>query len=544
MADVFISYAHAEAAIADRVAEALRAVGHAVWRDDQLPVHRAYSDVIEERLRAADAVLVLWSAQAAKSQWVRAEAEVAREAGKLVQAGLDGVMPPLPFNQIQCADLAAWAGERDHPGWGKVLASLATLVTPGAEPASPGRPSAPIVAPAPDERPSIAVLPLQYLAGGPEEACFADGMADEIVGALSRFSTLTVIGSGSSLSYRGDRRPPAQIAAELGARFLLAGSIRRSADRVRVSVSLTDAKAGRQLWAERFDGSLEDVFALQEQIGVAAAAQITPAIEMSYARRAIARPTSDLSAYELYLRAAHREREFTRAAFEDGIASLNLAIERDPNFTIALAYASLMHSLLLLNGWADDPAATSQTALGLGRRALATGADDHEAFALVSTVLIWVGGDAATADALVERALALNPGASTPWFASAWIKLVTGRHQLALEHWDRHLALDPRSPLYAFVAGGRGVAFTLEGRFEEGAGRLAEALHHVPDHRPFATFHAAALGLAGRPADARASLDRLPADAVENALGLLRDPADRVLIAQGLSLATRDLEAR
>ena len=117
MSDVFVSYARTDEPQAGRVAETLRAAGYRVWRDDELPAHRAYADVIQERLSSAQAVVVLWSAEAAKSQWVRAEAEWARTAGTLVQGVLDGMMPPLPFNQIQCADLTQWDGNADAPGW-------------------------------------------------------------------------------------------------------------------------------------------------------------------------------------------------------------------------------------------------------------------------------------------------------------------------------------------------------------------------------------------------------------------------------------------
>src|SRR5881275_1465875 len=127
MSDVFISYARADEEQAKRVADALRADGYSVWRDDELPAHRAYADVIEERLKAADAVVVLWSADAAKSQWVRAEADLARSAGNLIQATLDGCTPPLPFNQIQCADLTGWTGATDSPGWRKLVASVHTF---------------------------------------------------------------------------------------------------------------------------------------------------------------------------------------------------------------------------------------------------------------------------------------------------------------------------------------------------------------------------------------------------------------------------------
>src|ERR1051326_1210592 len=127
MTGVFVSYARTDEPHAKRVADALRAEGYEVWRDDELPAHRAYADVIEERLKSASGVVVLWSAEAAKSQWVRAEADSARNAGTLVQAILDGTMPPMPFNQIQCADLSNWDGKPDAPGGQKSKASVAAL---------------------------------------------------------------------------------------------------------------------------------------------------------------------------------------------------------------------------------------------------------------------------------------------------------------------------------------------------------------------------------------------------------------------------------
>src|SRR5438270_10258254 len=137
MADVFVSYARGDEPQAERVADALRSAGYNVWRDDELPAHRAYADVIEERLKSAGAVVVLWSAEAAKSQWVRSEADAARTLGTLIQATLDGGVPPMPFNQIQCADLSHWTGERSAPGWRKLLASVQALAgaAPGERPA-------------------------------------------------------------------------------------------------------------------------------------------------------------------------------------------------------------------------------------------------------------------------------------------------------------------------------------------------------------------------------------------------------------------------
>src|SRR3954469_22192515 len=134
MSHVFISYARSDEALAAKVADGLREAGYEVWRDDELPAHRSYADVIEERIKGAGAVVVLWSAEAAKSQWVRAEADTARSARTLVQASLDGSIPPMPFNQIQCADLKAWDGQRAAPGWRKLIASVAELAGPRGQP--------------------------------------------------------------------------------------------------------------------------------------------------------------------------------------------------------------------------------------------------------------------------------------------------------------------------------------------------------------------------------------------------------------------------
>src|SRR5690242_7469929 len=130
MAHVFISYARPDEPLATLIADGLREGGFEVWRDDELPAHRSYAEVIEERINGASAVVVLWSAQAAKSQWVRAEADTARAALTLVQVTLDGTIPPMPFNQIQCADLKSWDGQRTSPGWKKLMASVAELAGP------------------------------------------------------------------------------------------------------------------------------------------------------------------------------------------------------------------------------------------------------------------------------------------------------------------------------------------------------------------------------------------------------------------------------
>src|SRR5688572_19110375 len=170
MPGVFVSYCRPCAQVAEQVSAALSDIGYDVWRDDQLPAHRAYGDVIEEKLRAARAVVVLWSSEACQSQWVRAEADYARQAGTLVQASLDGTIPPLPFNQIQCADLSGWEGDAHSPGWRKIeqsVVALAPIETDG----TAGHSS--------KDRVSICVLPFANMSGDAEQEYFSDGISED-----------------------------------------------------------------------------------------------------------------------------------------------------------------------------------------------------------------------------------------------------------------------------------------------------------------------------------------------------------------------------
>src|SRR5258708_7101243 len=184
MSDIFISYARSTADQARAVAEALRGLGYGVWRDDELPAHRAYSEVIEERLEAAKAVVVIWSAEAVKSEWVQSEADTARTDHKLVQLTVDGTKLPRPFDRIQCADLIGWTGDLDAHDWKKVVASVGDLVG-GAGLTADARTTTP-------RKLSICVLPFANMSGDPEQEYFSDGISEDIITDLSKVSALQV----------------------------------------------------------------------------------------------------------------------------------------------------------------------------------------------------------------------------------------------------------------------------------------------------------------------------------------------------------------
>ena len=240
MSDVFVSYARSTEPQARDIAQALRAQGYSVWRDDEIPAHKPYAEVIEERLRASKAVLVIWSKDAAKSQWVRAEADAARELGTLVQVTVDGTMPPLPFNQIQCAALKEANGGFDGPGWAKLTASLAVLAM-GDEAAAASRPLVNSAGPGK----SICVLPFANMSGDAEQEYFSDGISEDITTDLSKVSALDVVARNTAFTFKGRSVDICEIARTLSVSHVLEGSVRKAGGRVRISAQLIDGKTGR-----------------------------------------------------------------------------------------------------------------------------------------------------------------------------------------------------------------------------------------------------------------------------------------------------------
>ena len=263
MADVFVSYARSDEPQAKRVAKALADEGYRVWRDDELPAHRAYADVIEERLRAAEAVVVLWSAEAAKSQWVRAEADAARSGDCLIQVSIDGTIPPLPFNQIQCADLGGWNRDKTSPGWRKVVASVQALTGKEDAPSNEriDRPSSRTV--------SVCVLPFANMSGEAEQEYFSDGISEDITTDLSKVSALGIIARNTAFQFKGRSVDVCSIAKQLNVSHVLEGSVRKAGNRVRITAQLIDGKSGEHVWAERFDRDLTDIFAIQDELSTA-----------------------------------------------------------------------------------------------------------------------------------------------------------------------------------------------------------------------------------------------------------------------------------
>jgi adenylate cyclase len=526
MGGVFVSYARRDEPQARALAERMRTLGYIVWRDDQLPAHRTYADVIEERLHAAQAVVVLWSAEAVKSQWVRAEADSARLAGKLVQLTLDGTVPPMPFNQIHCLDLTGWNGG-DHPHWQRVVDSVAALTGSAGQPALPQAALQPAAANA-FNRASIAVLPFKDLAGGTGDELFADGVVEEIATVLSRFHTLFVLGASTSRVYRGSTLPLPTIARELGVRYLLDGSVRRAGGKVRISVSLVDGEVGAQVWADRFDDNLEDVFELQDRIANSVASVIDATIEAIETRRAIERPTGSPDAYELFLRANAATMSWDRHDMARAIVAAEQALALDPQFAWAAVVLAMSHAVFYHSQWGDDPAKHREAAHANLNLALRLRDDDPYVLAHGAGVLVAMGEDLPTAERLIRRGMDLNPGSALTRLYAGWVAIAAGRSDEGLEHFDQSLRLDPHSARRYALLSGKGLCLFGLGRIEEAHAALAESARLAPDHTPATLGLTLSLVALGRTEEARKVAQRLvPPTVVERTLGVLRDSGQR-----------------
>ena len=387
------------------------------------------------------------------------------------------------------------------------------------------------------DKPSIAVLPFENLSGDPEQEYFADGMVEEIITALSRIRWLFVIARNSSFTYKGRSADVRQVGRELGVRYVLEGSVRKGGNRVRITGQLIDTTSGAHIWADRFDGLIEDVFELQDKVASSVAGVIEPALQAAETARLVGRPTSDLSAYDLYLRAYAMVSTSTRQTPE-ALRLMEQAISHDPCYGPALAWAAFCCVRLLFDGRSEDPEADSRKGVDFARRALEVAGDDPEVLANAAFALSYFGEDIDAMIALVDRALLLNPNYARGWNLSANIRIWAGQPDIAIEHLEAALRLSPRARVGASLAL-IGQALFLSRRFDEAVPRLLLAMQ---EDRSFPTPYrilAACYAHMGRLDDARETVKRLRtfASLVIPDLRFLRNAEHRELYLSGLRLA-------
>ena len=277
------------------------------------------------------------------------------------------------------------------------------------------------------DKPSIAVLPFQNMSGDPEQEYFADGIVEDIITALSRFKALFVIARNSSFTYKGRAVDVKQVGRELGVRYVLEGSVRKAANRVRITGQLVDTATGAHLWAERFDGGLGDIFDLQDQVTESVVGAIAPAVEKAEIERAKRKPTESLDAYALYLRGSARLHQIeNRQAHDEALQLFHSAIELDPAFASAYGRAAFCYIPAQGNGWISVTPNVIAEVTRLAQRAVELGKDDAIALAHSGYALAYVARDLGVGAALIDRALVLNSNLAEAWSFGGWVKIYLG----------------------------------------------------------------------------------------------------------------------
>jgi TolB-like protein/class 3 adenylate cyclase len=396
--------------------------------------------------------------------------------------------------------------------------------------------------PLPD-KPSIAVLPFQNMSGDPEQEYFADGIVEDIITALSRFKSLFVIARNSSFTYKGKAVDIKQVGRELGVRYVLEGSVRKAGSRVRITSQLIDAGTGGHLGADRFDGGLEDIFDLQDQVTTRVMALIAPSIEQAEIARAIRKPTTNLDAYDYLLRGMANLYKSTEEGVASALQDYSKAIELDPNFAAPYAWASIGYTKRKQAHWMADPQAETAEGMRLARKAIELGKDDAPALAGGGFGIAFLGAELDAGLAWTDRALVLNPNFVGGWHASGWIRSYIGDPETAIEHLAHAMRLSPVDfQMWQFWMAAS-LATRCACRYDEASSWAAKVLREGPDFVPALISYAVSSALEGRIDDAQAAMShalrvdpkiRLSSMPI---LFVLRRPEDRAKYCEGARLA-------
>ena len=347
-------------------------------------------------------------------------------------------------------------------------------------------------------RPSIAVLPFVNLSSDPEQEYFADGMVEEITTALARFRGIFVIARNSSFTYKGRAVDVKQVGRELGVRYVLEGSVRKAGSRVRIAGQLIDAETGAHLWADSFDGALEEVFELQDRITSNVVGAIAPTLILAEIKRAERKPSDNLDAHDHYLRGLAGVRLWTRDGNSEGLAHFGKAIQLDPDLAAAYAMAAWCYMRRKLFGWMDDPAAEIAEAMRLARKAVHLGQGRALPSCMGGYVLGFFERDFDEAAALIDRALAINPNSAFAWMLGAWVRVWRGEPYLSIEHAAIAERLSPLDPNTYSIRAAAAYAHFLLHRYDVATSLAEQARHGNPNFVLGLCISAASNAFAGR----------------------------------------------
>jgi TolB-like protein/class 3 adenylate cyclase/Tfp pilus assembly protein PilF len=359
------------------------------------------------------------------------------------------------------------------------------------------------------DKPSLVVLPFQNMSGDPEQEYFVDGMVEEITTAIARLPWLFAIARNSAFTYKGRAVDVKQVAQELGVRYVLEGSVRKAGNRVRIAGQLIDTTTGAHIWAARFDGALDDIFELQDQVASSVAGAIEPKLRQSEIERASRKPSANLTAYDLYLRALAQSYRYTDEAFAEAVVLAREALAIDPSYTPAAAMVGWCRMLQRTQGWGALSDEDTGEACGLARQALEAARDDAETIWQAALTLFFLAGEAAMAAAALDRAMALNPNSANAWLARGIIHAWRNQPEAAIEAIERARRLSPFDPYTFRNAYNLAIAHLAARRFEQAIEWADRALHDQPRTVTAMRVKVAALAHLGQLDEARAELSRM-----------------------------------
>jgi TolB-like protein len=392
------------------------------------------------------------------------------------------------------------------------------------------------------DKPSIAILPFANLSNEPEQEYFADGVVEDITVALSRMRWLLVIARNSSFTYKGRAIDVKQVGRELGVRYVLEGSVRKAANRVRITAQLIDAATSAHLWADRFDGALEDIFGLQDRVATSVVGAIAPKLEESEIERAKSKPTENLDAYDYLLRGKASLYLWTSESIDEALRLFYKAIELDPEFASAYGMAAWCYTRRRANGRTSSAQELAETAR-VARRGVDLAKDDAVALCTAGFALARVVGELDEGAVFIDRAVELNPNLAVAWLTSGWVKTYLGEPETAIKHLAYAIRLSPLDPLMFGMHTGMAFAHFFAGRYDEAASWSERALHVQPNWIPAWRNAAASYALGGRLANAELAMARMrqlaPEIRLSNLKGLMpfRRPEDLARFAEGLRKA-------
>src|SRR6266850_4034114 len=393
------------------------------------------------------------------------------------------------------------------------------------------------------DKPSIAALAFHNLSGDPEQDYFADGVVEDIITALSRIRWLFVIARNSSFTYKGKTVDEKQVGRELGVRYVVEGSVRQSQSRVRITGQLVDTATGTHLWAERFEGRLDDIFELQDQIATSIVGAIASQLERAEIERARRKPTGNLSAYDHYLRAMPYLHRGTREAIESALPLFHKAMALDPEFASAHAMAAWCLCWRKINGWMTDQPREFAEGIRLARLAVELGQDDAVALTRAGHTLAHLAGDLDGAVALLDKALVLNPNLAAAWFLGGFLRAERGDPEAAIEFFTQAMRFSPLDPEMFRMQAGMAMSHLFAERFDLALSWAEQSFRQLPSFALVVLIIAACHALAGRMDKAREAADHLrkldPAFRIStlDAWIPIRLPEHRASLTNGLRLA-------